>query len=349
MPPKKRPRLADVAKMAGVSEATVSVVLNNRVGESVRVSEQTQQRIWDVVRKLGYVANPVARSLAGGRNNILAVFTFDPVFPIGYRNFYYPFLVGIEEQAASLGYNLLLVTSADDLSGKRHIYRDGVNTLQAADGALLLGYENKAEVVRLLDEGFPFVFVGRRESPNDTISYVACDYKQGTIDVIEHLESYGHRRIAYMQSSSETESSQDRQAGYVEAVEASQQTIDPALIWKGAPQTFTQADFKRLLEAGVTALVAENDECAERILTLAGALKLDCPRDFSLAVLGDPLTPTETDHAWTMFKIPRREMGSESVRLLHQILTAPDQTLELPLRQSLPCEFKPGNSVAPPP
>ena len=64
---KKRARLSDVAKRAGVSESTASVVLNNRVGVSIRVSEATQEKIWQAARVLGYVANPMAQSLAGGR------------------------------------------------------------------------------------------------------------------------------------------------------------------------------------------------------------------------------------------------------------------------------------------
>ena len=61
----KNPKLADVARLANVSEATVSVVINGRVGQHARVSQATQEKIWSAVRELGYVANPAAKSLAG--------------------------------------------------------------------------------------------------------------------------------------------------------------------------------------------------------------------------------------------------------------------------------------------
>src|SRR5687768_15463198 len=135
----RRYRIADVAKYAGVSKSAVSAVLNNRVGDGIRVSEETQQKIRDAVQVLGYVPNPVARNLARGHNNLLAVFTFEAMFPIDSRNFYYPFLMGIEEEAAQQGYDLLLSTAASDLDMRGRIYPKGSNRLQLADGAVLLG------------------------------------------------------------------------------------------------------------------------------------------------------------------------------------------------------------------
>src|SRR5687768_10794545 len=175
----RRYKIADVAKYAGVSKSAVSAVLNNRVGEGIRVSEETQQKIRDAVQTLGYVPSLAARNLARGRNNLLGVFTFESIFPIDSRNFYYPFLMGIEEEAAQQGYDLLLATAAHDPESRGRIYRNGTNRLQLADGVVLLGHSSdKQEVYRLLEDGFPFVYVGRRESPHDNISYAAADYAE---------------------------------------------------------------------------------------------------------------------------------------------------------------------------
>ncbi|MCB0128681.1 MAG: LacI family DNA-binding transcriptional regulator, partial [Caldilineaceae bacterium] len=95
----KRPRQTDVAKLAGVSPATVSVILNNRLDGNVRISAETRARVLDAVEQLGYVTDPVARSLAGGRNSLLGVFAFDEIFPPQQRNLRYSFLVGIEHEA----------------------------------------------------------------------------------------------------------------------------------------------------------------------------------------------------------------------------------------------------------
>lgn len=344
----KRPRLADVARMTGVSEATVSVVLNHRVGESARVSQETQQRIWDAVRQLGYVANPLARSLAGGRNNIIAVFTFESVFPIDHRNFYYPFLIGIEEEASRQGYDLLLVTSPDDGKGKRRVYQNGINRLQVADGAILLGFEVKDDLIALLDQEFPFVFVGRRETPGNRVSYVAAEYGPATAEIVNHMFDQGHQRIAYLESAKFNESSTDRKHGYDDALAQHGQRQDLALVWSGKSADFSGDHFDAMLAQGATAFIAEDDALGNRILTLANERGLCCPADFSLAVLGDPLSMLAPQYSWTTFIIPRREMGAEAVRLLVKLLNNEQDQTE-PYRSSLPCTFVRGETSGPPP
>jgi hypothetical protein len=103
--------------MTGVSQATVSLVLNNRTGDDVRIAPETRQRVLDAIRATGYVADPVARRLVSGRNRILGVFTYEPVFPSTAADFYHPFLVGIEQRAEQLGCDLLLFTSSSQASG----------------------------------------------------------------------------------------------------------------------------------------------------------------------------------------------------------------------------------------
>ena len=177
-------RISDVAKAAGVSAATVSAVVNNPPGSQIRVGDATRQRIWDAVHALGYVTNPVARSLAGGKNHIIGIFTYESIFPLEYHNFYYPFLIGLEEEAQARGYDLLLFTSASLPQGGRSVYRQGANRLPLADGVIFLGLnENKEELATLVEQGYPLVFIGRRELPRGELSYVAADYAQATAEI----------------------------------------------------------------------------------------------------------------------------------------------------------------------
>lgn len=342
----KRPRIADVAQVAGVSEATVSVVLNNRVGENVRVSQATQQKIWDAVQQLGYVANPLAQSLAGGRNYIIAVFTFESIFPIDSRNFYYPFLIGIEEAAAEQGYDLLLITGSDHTpDGRRHIFQNGINRLNRADGAVLLGHGDKREINQLLAERYPFVYVGRRESPNDNMSYVAADYVAASGEVVEHLIKCGHRHIAYFRTALNTESSQDRETGFRMALEQHQLLVDHDCVWSGTPEQLSNDTFQQCIARGVSAIVAENNELGHKLLAAGNSQDLECPRDYSLAVLGNPLNPMIEAKDWTGFNIPRREMGREALRMLVELLTKSEDGITLPLRKTLDCIFDPGSTT----
>ncbi|MBW4438004.1 MAG: LacI family transcriptional regulator [Pleurocapsa minor GSE-CHR-MK-17-07R] len=347
---RKTPKLADVARLANVSEATVSVVINGRVGKHARVSETTQEKIWQAVRELGYVANPAAKTLAGGSSMILAVFTFEPIFPIEHRNFYYPFLIGIEQEARQHGYDLLLLTSIDNTQDGRHIYRNGRNRLQLVDGAILLGAENnKQEVLALLEDRYPFVFVGRRDSPNDNISYAAADYAEGTAEIVDYLFQYQHQKIAYITSRSPKESSIDREIGVRRGFERNGRGLHNLQFWTGSADRLTLHDLTLLLQQGVTAFIAEDDLLGNQILRLAHGAGWQCPRDFSLAVLGDPLSLVEPVQTWTAFRIPRHAMGREAVRLLVQMLGELDPNRTAPYRTMLPCTFVPGTTVAYPP
>ena len=346
MKKEKRYRIADVAKHAGVSEATVSVVLNNRVGDAIRVSEETQHRVWEAVRALDYVPNPSARNLARGRNNLIAVFTFESIFPIDSRNFYYPFLIGIEEEASTQGYDLLLSTAASDPEMRGHIYGKGANRLKLADGAVLLGHAlDRSEITKLLAEDFPFVYVGRRESARDEISYAAGDYAEATRQVLEYLFAHEHQRLAYLASLEQTEANHDRYMGFVRAHDQHHLSIQPELIWRGDADSLSIEKFNELYGAGVTGFIAENDQLGLRLLSIAQSLNLRCPHDFSLAVLGDPLSIVDTNYSWTTFKIPRREMGAEAVRLLIKMLSGKSHD-PLPFRSVLQCQFVPGNTVS---
>jgi transcriptional regulator with XRE-family HTH domain len=137
-------RQADVAKAAGVSQSTVSMVMNG-TADLGRISAGTQRRVMDAARRLH---------------------TFEPIFPTSSRDYYFEFLRGIEEQAAAEGCNLVLFTAAPDESGVRRIFADDTNGLRQAAGSLLLGHHaDREDLARLAYEGYPFVYVGHREVP----------------------------------------------------------------------------------------------------------------------------------------------------------------------------------------
>ena len=205
----RRPTQADIARRAGVSQATVSLVINHTPGQPHAIGESARARVLAAVEELGYVANPAARRLAGGRNQLLGVYTFEPVFPADHRDFYYPFLLGIEEAAETHGFDLLLFTSAG-VGGARAIYRSGVNRLQAADGCVAPARGGDHDKLRRLSHGrLPFVFVGRRELDCEVgpVAYVGADYSGATQEVTDHL-GLGHERIAYLGRQDDAEPTQ---------------------------------------------------------------------------------------------------------------------------------------------
>lgn len=159
----KAPRQSDVARLAGVSQSAVSRVVS---GEVDRIPVETRDRILAAVKELGYVPNAAARNLRNKRNRLLGVHTFESVFPHAREDFYFEFLLGIEERAEEIGYDLVLFTSTGTSDGRRRIYRDGTNRLNLADGTVLLGAAtDREELARLWHDGYLFVHIGRREVP----------------------------------------------------------------------------------------------------------------------------------------------------------------------------------------
>jgi DNA-binding LacI/PurR family transcriptional regulator len=342
---KRRPTQADIALAAGVSPAVVSLVINGRADGKIRISKQTQDRVWQAVRALDYVPNLAARQLAGGRNHLLGVFTFESAFPVDHNNFYYPFLVGIEQQAEALRYDLMLFTRSSNPNGTRSIYRDGTNALQVTDGSVLLGgSDNKAEIARLRNDGYPFVYVGRREVDGEQLTYVAADYASATAHIVHHIASFGHRSILYLGSPIFNESASDRETGFRRAMGELGLPLDNA-VRRIDTADITPTCLREWLAGGYTAFVTEAIPTAYAMLDAARHSDMTVPHDFSLAALGNTGDASQ-DVPWiTNFLIPRREMGAGAVELLHAVLTAPESITNH--QPALSCTFQPGRTVGP--
>lgn len=341
-----RPTQIDIARAAGVSPAVVSLVINGRANGKIRISDATQGRVRDAIRELGYVPNLAARQLAGGPTHVIGVFTFDAIFPMNPSSFYQPFLVGIEEQAAVDDFNLLLFTRGS-ASRHRKVYRDGVNQLLATEGAILLGVnEDRKELARLRREGFPFVFVGRREIDGMPIPCTAADYAGGTVELTRRLLGAGHREILYVGMHGGNESAIDREAGFLATMRDAGIDRPERLIHRIDRDHLTPAWLRQRLDAGATAFAMEQMESAVQLRSLGHELGLDVPGDVSLVALGKADDPTQDHHDIDTFYIPHREMGAEAVRLLARMLADPETDTSTPI--TIPCTPAPGRSIGRP-
>lgn len=313
--PRHRFTQADVAAMAGVSQPTVSFVLNGNAPAGVRISEETRNRVLDAIRITGYSANPLAQRLAGGRNQILGVFTYETTFPRGGHDFYGALLNGIEQAAEQLGVDMLLFTSARVVDGKRQLARDGWQRLGIADGCLLLGqHEDRGELQHLLDTNYPFVFIGKRESEGRMLPYVGADYIAATARQVERLTALGHRRIGYAGPQSSDQPTLDRVEGYRRAMRE-----------HGLPLRFI--DVHDIAEAAVevvdqrlTAILVAPENYPEELADELESRGLSMPDDVSMLLLGQPHHARRGGRRWSGFAVPREEMGARAVVLLSRII-----------------------------
>lgn len=344
-PERRRPTQADVARAAGVSQATVSMALNAGPEVRGRLTEETRLRILGAVEETGYWGNMAAKHLAGGRVSVFGVFTYEPVFPHDSGDFYHPFLRGIEAEALSQDVDLLLFTSshgegaAEGRDGLRDWARRG--RLRLADGCILFGrHSHRRDLTELLAHDYPFVFIGRREADGAEVPYVGADYAGATEQVVDLLVDHGHRRVALALEFPEHESGIDRRQGFDRATARHGVQV---LHLDGA-----SADADALLDdvlgTGTTALVATPD-LAARIRLLALSRGLSLPADLSIARLGDPEARHTSGVDWSGFTTPRHEMGAAAVRLLHRLVQ--DRARPGDTQFLLPCTVTPGSTTGP--
>jgi DNA-binding LacI/PurR family transcriptional regulator len=350
--PSRRATQSDVAKHAGVSPAIVSAVVNGRQYGNIRISERTRLRVLESVRTLGYSPNIAARNLAGGTNRLLGVFSWQRLFPLLQEDFFYEFLVGIEEAAEEAGYNLLMLCAAKDETGARSLYPTGANGLQLADGGLLLGWDEKYDQIRRLqDERYPFVFVGERHIEGVEASWVGAGYLETTAAIVDRLAVLGHRRIGLLvQAGTPNEAVAGRRAGFQAGVDRNpavgSQTAAFGSSAAGDPTGVADAGeaLRWVRDRRLTAVVVESSAVAVELRAAAAATGLSVPDDFSLIGLsGSPEVPGVEN--LTELSIPRREMGREAVHLLvRRLASAPG-----PLTVTLPCTVRDAGTVAAPP
>jgi DNA-binding LacI/PurR family transcriptional regulator len=284
------------------------------------LAASTRERVLEAARQLGYVADPAARRLVSRSNRLLGVYTFMATFPVDFRNSYYPFLVGVEEEAATQGYDMLLFTGSE--SARPRGEGDGLNRLRMADGCVLIGrHAPKEELQRLLDDGFPLVYIGRNDSVGPHLPYVGADYVRASADVVAELARLGHRKIIYVRELDQAVASLDREEGFRLGLRETG-TCGDVVCTDGSD--LGEARLLGWLEAGTTAFVVESTDtqaAADALRASAAAAGLHCPQDFSLAMLGEEVNPVPGAPVVTGFAVPRRQMGRRAARMLIDMLS----------------------------
>lgn len=330
-----------IAALAGVSQATVSLVLNGRTDTTTRIPQETRDRVLEVIRRTSYAADPAARSLAGKSNDLIGVFTYEHAFPTETSDFYVPLLTGIETAAEGLGLDLLVFTSARVEGGRRRLLHEG-SRLRLADGCVLLGREmDHDELVQLVDSGYPFVAVGRRDG-DERIPFVGADYRSAAARLAELALAAGHRDVVYAKIPGEAESTADRLAGFREVAEAGDARVHVVTV----DADDVPATWAVVRDARPTLLVVEDPGQAQLLAECAARDGVVVPDDLSMIALGEaPRAWRSTD--FTRLTAPRSELARRAVEVLADLIA--DRVVAGPAtRILLDCDVVPGSTLAPP-
>ena len=311
-----RPRIADVAREAGVSKTAVSFAFNS----PERLSSDTATRIRDVATSLGYRPHPVARMLTQGRTRTLGLLTPQALSVVFANPFFATFSQGVAVVAEEAGYALLFVSPVHG-SLARAVNRATV------DGFVAIGLaEDHPEVEQIRRAGLPIVMVDS-DAPFPEHPAVDVDDEGGARLAAEHLLALGHRDFLVIGVEPPTPGAQAdsggvvgrRLEGYREALAAAgidlpddHVVVGPASVEGGsACLAGAWEDGRR-----PTAILAMSDAMAIGAIHAARRLGLRVPADISIVGFDDIELSRHVEPPLTTVHQPVRQKGEEACRLL---------------------------------
>lgn len=306
-PAKATATMRDVARLAGVSVATVSNVLN----QPAIVKTHTRERVERAIAQLDFVPNSAARHLAAGRSKSIGLVVLDLANP-----YFLAVARGVEDVAADAGYVVMLFNSADSAAREERALR--VLLEQRVSGVLMSPVGSRsASVSRLRSEGIDVVLLDRAGSRRGECS-VAVDDRQGGRLAAEHLLEHGHRQLVFVGGASHVRQHAARLAGAKAALRDAGVDDDIPVIREEMTIEGGRNAALRILEMRPrpSAVLCGNDLYAvgvEQALLSAG---VRVPEDVSVVGYDDVEMAAQTAVPLTSVQQPMYAMGRTATELL---------------------------------
>lgn len=317
--------LKQVAARAGVSYQTVSKVLNKQA----QVSKDTEQRIYEAVRELGYRPNQIARNMRAKRSLMIGC-SWAQTSPDQVNYILDQFLTSMVQEAEAAGYHLLPFPFRE---GEAWVdaYRELIDTGRV-DGFVLSSVNyNDPRIMFLLERKFPFVAFGR-SNPELDFPYVDVDGFDGLCQAVQYLISRGHQRIAAIAWPENSRVGNERMRGYFESMQSAGLKICSEWIERGEGTfEFGRAAASRLFMLPAvdrpTAMITLNDTQAIGALHAARDHQLEVGRDISIIGFDDAPMSQYLFPALTTVSQPIHEVGRKCVEILVALMKG-EQPLE---------------------
>lgn len=308
--PKKRPTMMDVAQLAGVSQATVSLVLNG--GSGVKFSKNTRTRVEEASRTLGYqFAKRQTQNLSKPPVTIVFIadeISTDPWMAQGFE--------GARDKALELGIDVCLMLSHGDPDIETNI----VNNMRLKDvvgfiyGTILT---RKVELPKALQDANT-VLTNCYDAQNEKISIIPGDVV-GSRMATDYLLRNGHSRVALINGQRGVDNSQNRLRGYKQALASNDIPFDESMVRWGSWEVASGLNHTLELmgqENPPTAIFCANDNMAFGCYKALEKLKLKVPEDVSVVGFDDREIASLLSPALTTFLLPQYEMGELAVQYL---------------------------------
>ncbi len=311
--------IKEIAKEAGVSIATVSMILNNK---DKNITSATRMRVLDVVKKYNYVPNAMAGSLVTQRTHIVGLILPDitnPFFPGIAR--------GAEDKANESGYSIIFCNTDDKLEVEEKYIE--TLTKKMADGIIIAHSSSSEKMSEILERcKVPIILIDRDFYSENIRGKVLVNNLEGAYKGVTYLINKGYKKIAYLSGSLKTRTARDRLDGYKKALSDNSLEYDEKLIKYGE----YRIDWGK---NGINELLSENKNfdcifCGNDLIAV-GAIKelkknrYNIPEDIGVMGFDDIYLAGLVEPSLTTVRQPNYQMGYQAMELLLKTLSTPDK------------------------
>lgn len=307
----RKPTQTDVAKLAGVSQTTVSLVLNDVVTASI--PEETRKKVLEAIQTLGYIPNSAARILRTNRTFTLACIIPDITNP-----FYPAFVSGIQAEAEQKGYEVIIYNTHGSADKEAKYLRSMLEG--RVDGVIGVFFFTKArDLLPLFEQNIPVVRleVRRHRGGSWPLDNIFVDNVRAAFTATTYLISKGHQKIAMITGQDGPRNA--RKEGYLQALETTPKPLQP---WLQDVSVFDEeggyGGMKVILEKGEipSAVFAGNDLMAIGAMNAIREANLIIPKDIAVMGFDDIAAARMISPALTTIRQCQDDIGKRAAALL---------------------------------
>lgn len=302
----------DVAREAGVSISTVSRVIQG----ASNVLPETRTRIEEAIQHLNYHPNRLAQQFRTQQTKMILV-----IVPEIGNPFFADILTGIEDVAAKVDYNVLLVDSHGNRAVESRCYE--MLSQKLVDGIITFSIGIPKEELKQLASQYPVV-IGIRYFSEKTIANVTIDNIKATKDITSYMLNLGHKRICYLGGPEGVPIYQDRASGYMEALKERGIPVDQSLIVHCTPDVQGGYDaISSLLhdaDRKFTAIVASGDIMAIGAIRALNDRGLKIPDDVAISGFDDIAFSALVTPSLTTVRQPKHQIGVRTMEKLMDLI-----------------------------
>lgn len=309
--------IVDIARAAGVSKSTVSLVLK----ESPLVKSATRDRVMRAIDQLGYVYNRSAASLRTARSSFVGMVISDLMNP-----FFTELAVGIEDGLYNLGFVPILANTNEDVERQTRVLH---SLREHGVAGIILSPARGTDVWSLaetLPRALPMVLTMRRVE-GSALPYIGPDNRVGSRDAVGHLINLGHRSIAFLGGYASMTTQRERISGYRDALIAAGLPLRDELIFEAMP---TRAGGSEAISAALaspykpTAAFCYNDIVAMGATRALGLRGIRVGVDFAVIGFDDIVEAEHNAPPLTTVNADTRIMGTRAARSLLGLIDGAD-------------------------